>query len=305
MRLVTIWVVLLAGIVLLAQFLGSRLENTGNPAEPEPGTTAGELRPEQDMALLRETVNRCQQFLFGYLNAATQEERSQFVLGQAGAIGRMGRFFEQHFLPRVETDTLTVADAAFLQIPGHDAVEVRWKGPSNLLIDCVFFKDDGEWRLDWDHFARYQPELWGLFCTEPGEKEAEFRLLVRERIMREGTSITEMPLVFAPPRFGLPKDSGQPQARLTILRGSRDGKVLTAAFDQRKAGLAPFGSGLAPADDEDMVRVRAVIRRSDERDDEGDRKFELVAIKACHWLSVDDLGVTLEDESGEDPPAEP
>ena len=58
-----------------------------------------------------------------------------------------------------------------------------------------------------------------------------------------------------------------------------------------RGGGRIFGSKLASIDPDDMIRVRVNVRRTGFEDE---RKYEITAVKACHWFSLDDPGVTPE-----------
>ncbi len=291
-----LWLALLIGIIGLIKLTAPGERDAEDPMAG--GLQQATQENDDDGTLLADATGECRKVFSGFLAAEEPEAQSQFVMNQFQSLPRMHRFREHTLVARLEPGSLAGRESALIHIPGRKALGIHYLSPSDQLVDAVFFEENGAWKLDWEHFVRYQPEMWGLFCTEQGGKESEFRLLVRERVIRDSADTSLMHLVFSPPRFGRPKESGQPLVRLTIQRESPEGHLLSAAFKLRKEGRSPFHCDLAPVDDEDMVRVRAVIRRTDERDEEGDRKFELVSIKACHWMSVDEPGVDPKDARG-------
>lgn len=257
------------------------------------GTAGDEAVVKLDKAL-----PDCSVTLTGYLGASTDEERNQFVKDPLATAGRMSRFHSLNPLPRLEPSTLRNTENSLLSIPGRQAIETRWKSTDGLIIDCVFVQEDGEWRIDWEHFARYQPYPWSLFVSGEGPPEAEFRLLARQRVTRDGPASSHMDLVISPPRFGHPRETGQPNIEIILRRDSPDGRILTAGFKQRTDGVSPFGSTLAGLEEDDMLRVRVTLRRSSNDQPEGGKwKFDLIKVNACHWLSTDDPGVKPEPET--------
>ena len=295
-KLVLGWVLTMVAVVVSVKLIW--------PDDPPEKQTADSLAKsvkgtagDETVVKLDKALPACSVTLTGYLGASTNEERNQFVKDPLATAGRMARFYSLNPLPRLEPSALRNTENSLLSIPGQQAVETRWKSTDGLIIDCVFVKQEEEWRIDWDHYARYQPYPWSLFVTGEGPDEGEYRLLVRQRITRDGQSSKHMDLVFSQPRFGHPREAGQPYVEIMHGRDTEGGRLLTAGFRQRGEGKAPFGSSLAGLEEDDMLRVRVTLRRSPNDQPEGGKwKFDLVKVNACHWLSTDDPGVKPEPE---------
>lgn len=247
---------------------------------------------DEAVVKVEEALPSCAKNLSGFLNASAAEQRAQFVTDPMATATRMARFQNLNPMPRVDPETLRNTENSLLNLPGHRALESRWVTPDGTLLDCVFIETGDEWLLDWDHFVRYQEYPWALFTAGEGPDEAEFRLLVRQRVIRSGDESSTMELVFFPSRFGRPQETGQPAVEIVIRRDSRDGRLLAAGFKQRSADTAPFDSTLKPLEQDDMLRVRVRLRRISAPDKtDGSRKFELVKVMACHWLNTTDPGI--------------
>ncbi|MEI7909868.1 MAG: hypothetical protein WCK77_09560 [Verrucomicrobiota bacterium] len=232
----------------------------------------------------------------GFLGAGTPEERNQFVLSPVATAGRMARFYDLNPLTRIDPKTVKNTANSLLELPAGRAVESRWSATDGRTLDCVFVQQNGEWCLDWDHFARYSDYPWSLFLTGDGEDELEFRLLVRERLFKERSETSHMSLVFYAPRFGYPDQAGTASPEFLVKRDSPDGRLLAAAFKKHAKGEPLYGSKLPYLEPPDMLRVRVRLRRLP-ADAESTFKFELVKVIACHWMAIDDPGVQV--------PAEP
>ena len=266
--------------------------NQNNTGQDDWADTIKGSTGDEAIVKIDEALPSCAKNLSGFLNATAAEQRAQFVTDPMATAARMAHFQNLNPMPRVDPATLRNTENSLLNLPGHRALESRWETPDGTLLDCVFIETGDEWLLDWDHFVRYQEYPWALFTAGEGPDEAEFRLLVRQRVVRSGDESIAMDLVFSPPRFGRPQETGQPAVEIIIRRDSSEGQLLTEGFKQRTAGEAPFDSKLKPLEQDDMLRVRVRLRRTTDPDkSDGSRKYELVKVEACHWLNTTAPGV--------------
>ncbi len=245
---------------------------------------------DESLVNLHKALTPCCEILGGFLNARSPEERNQFVSNPVEMAGRMARFYDLNPLTRIDPKSVTNTVNTLLDLPTGQGVESRWTTADGRTLDCVFFKQKGEWRLDWEHFARYSEYPWSLFLAGDGPPEAEFRLLVRERLAKERSEASHMSLVFYAPRFGYPELAGLTSPEFLVRRDSDDGKLFTAIFRKQEKGEALYGSKLAYLEPENMTRVRVKIRRLPATT-ASTQKFELVKVLACHWISINDAGV--------------
>lgn len=245
---------------------------------------------EQELSALNEVAPICNGVITAFLAAGTPEERNQFVVDPITTVARMARFYELNPIVNIDPATLSNAGAALLKIPGLHSIETQWQAADSRRFDAVFIEKNGEWRLDWDHFARYSEYPWALFLAGSGPSEGEFRLLARERLAKERKNADSISIVLYAPRFGYSGESGNQSPEFLIKRDTREGKLLDAAFEQQRKGERPFGVKLKNIDPEGMIRLRVKVRRVDQ---DAARRFELEKVIACHWYSTDETGVEI------------
>ncbi len=292
---------LIAGwlIVLLLIIVGARQLWRDAPQTTKPASTRVEdpVISDLDVKLLEEAGPRCTEAFSGFLNAGTPEERNQFVLDPVNTASRMARFYSLNPLVNIEPKTLRFQDQSVLEVPGSRAIESRWIGEDDKIYDAVFREENGEWRLDWDHFSRYSDYPWALFLAGSGAPEGEFRLLARERLAEERKAEQNISVVLYAPRVGRPGESGLQSPEFLVSRNKPEGRLLDAAFKAARKQQALFGSTLPRIDPEGMIRVRVTVKRTEVN---LERRFEITKVSACHWLSIDDPGVVPEkNEAGE------
>lgn len=291
-KLVIGWVVIMVLVVIGVRVFSPETTKSGSSdswRETDVKGTSG----DETVVNLEKAMPFCRETLAGFLSASSSEERNQYVLDPVNTVGRMARFYDLNPMTRVESDTLQPTAATLLKHPDGPAVEGRWEGPDGRVFDCVFVRQNDEWRLDWDHFVRFQEYPWAPYLAGEGPDECEFRLLVRRRAARDSDVSNQLDLVFYPPRIGRPESITAPLIEVIIERDSDNGKLLIAGFDQReKSRVARFGSTLPDLDPEGMLRVRVKLRRLP-ANAEGtlEKRFELITVIACHWLATTDPGV--------------
>ncbi len=294
-KLVAGWLLILAAIV----FGANKMWKDKSENRPAVKTKAAdkEVMSAADINFLNEASPLCGQTLSGFLAAGTPEQRNQFVSSPITTAARMSRFYETNPMASIDPKTIVLENSSLIRLPNGNGVEIQMSSPEGRLLDAAFVKENDEWRIDWDHFARYSDEPWALFLAGGSQAEGEFRLLARERLAEERKGADTLSIVLYAPRFGYAKDTGFQSPEFIVRRDSKDGRLLDAAFRQERSGKRLFGVRQASIDPEGLIRIRAKIRRTEQ---ELERKFEILEVIACHWYSVDDPGVAIEE-----PPAEP
>lgn len=287
LKLIGGWTIVLALIIIGARKMWH--VDTRETA-PVPTTKIEEpVASDEDLALLNENVRKCMEVFNGFLSAGTPEERNQFVLDPVTTASRMARFYSLNPLTNIKPQSVQLADNSIINLPGAKSIETQWKCDDGRSIDAVFRQENGEWRLDWDHFARYSDYPWSLFLAGSGEPEGEFRLMARERLAEERKDQETISIVLYAPRFGHPLDTGFQSPEFLVPRSSKEGRLLDAAFKLIREGKQVLGSTLRENNPDDMIRVRVKVRRTEA---ELERKFQITQVTACHWYSIDDPGVT-------------
>lgn len=287
-KLIGGWLLLLAVIVVGARYLFHDEASERQGSEAAPPRDELQTSPE-DLELLKEAGPKVGETFLGYVSTQSPEERNQFVLSPVSTASRMARFYGLNPIPKIDPQSLTLTGQAVLSLKDGKALETHWTSKDGNLYDAVFREQAGEWRLDWEHFARYSDYPWSLFIAGSGDPEGSFRLLARERTVdvRKDKDKT-ISLVLYAPRHGHPKDTGTQSPEFIVPRDSRDGRLLEAAFALARAGGQVFDSKLPNLNPDGMIRVNVNVKRTDT---ESGRAYEITRVNACHWMSVEDPGV--------------
>lgn len=290
LKLTAGWTLVLALIIIGARML---YPSGDVPPAAAPADVSQEAPAEgaDDTALYEKAGPQCANTFAQFLATESPEGRNQFVFSPVSTAARMDHFLSLNSMPEIDPAPLTHDGGEIIDLPGGKALEARWKTADGKTLDTVFRRESGEWRLDWEHFVRYSDHPWALFLSGTGPDEGEFRLLARERLAEERKQEDTISLTLYAPRFGHPQETGFQSPEFLVSRDARDGKLLDAAFKLERNGVRVFGGKLPDIDPEEMIRVRVKVRRTGNEDE---RKYELVEVKACHWLSIDDPGVEIE-----------
>ncbi|MES2440888.1 MAG: hypothetical protein V4584_17615 [Verrucomicrobiota bacterium] len=294
-KLVVGWLVFLLAIIFGARWLWKSDNESNQPAVTQ--APAANDASQEDVSLLVEASPQCNQVFSAFLAAGTPEERNQFVLSPITTAARMARFYGLNPMVNVDPRTMTSTGSSVLHLPSRRAIETHWKTADDRQLDAVFIEENGEWRLDWDHFARYSDYPWALFLAGSGEDHGEFRLLARERLADQRKNSESISIVLYSPRAGLANEAGFQSPEFLIRRDTKNGRLLDAAFQLEREGKNAFGMQLPGINPPGLIRVRVKVRRVEQNQV---RKFELEDIAACHWYSEDAPGV----EIPEPPPQE-
>ena len=280
-------------LCLLAIVFGVRHFLHAEPDRAKPFVSqaaAKSVIPDADVELLSKVSPLCNQTFAGFLAATIPEERYQFVLTPITAAARMARFYSLNPQNQIDPRTLALTHSAVLHLPAGRAIETQWRTADARTLDAVFIEENGEWRLDWDHFARFSDYPWALFLSGSEMEHGEFRLLARERLAAERKNEDAISVVLYAPRFGNAGETGFQSPEFLIKRDTRNGRLLDAAFKLDREGARVFGANLPNINPEGLIRVRVKVRSVEI---EGERRFEIEEVIACHWYSVDAPGVEI------------
>ncbi len=286
-KLLLAWVVFIGLIIFGANLLfeetPSAVSDSAEDAIRQQGPT------EEELAFISEVSPLSHRTLQNFLNAESPEERNQFVLSPITTASRMARFYSMNPAVNVESSSLLLESSSVLDLPGGRGLESVWTSSDDRRIDAVFMQENGEWRLDWDHFVRFSDFPWPLFLAGSGDPTGEFRLLARERLADERKNADTISIVLYAPRFGSGNETGPQSPEFLIKRDSENGRLLEAAFQLERSGGRVFGVRTPMANPEGLIRVRVKVKRVEAN---MKRSFELEQVVACHWYSVDHPGVT-------------
>jgi len=286
-KLITVWIAFVVLIILGARKIWPEQFNQKVFVSKAQATAkvAG-----ADNVLLAEAGPLINQSFSGFISSGTPEVRAQFVFNPINVTTRMARFYELNPQVTIAPESLTLSHTSTLNIPKGRAIETIWQTTDGKKIDAVFLEQDKEWRLDWEHFARYSTYPWTLFLAGSGDPDGEFRLLARQRLAEQRKNADTISIVLYAPRFGAPEATLTQSPEFLIKRDTKNGRMLGAAFQMEKSGQRIFGANTPNLNPEGLIRVRVKVRRFD---DKGERRFEITEVVACHWYTVDAPGVDI------------
>jgi len=287
-KLIMGWLVFITLIVVASQHLWR-----AQPQSPVPsiGTNAENAEDlASDRALVSEATPLCNQVLAGYLAARTPEQRNQFVLQPIVTAARMARYYAENSSTNIDPKNLKLTHSSIVHLPNGPALETHWSSSDGYEFDTVFMKEGDEWLLDWDHFVRYSDTPWPLFLAGSGEAAGEFRLLARERLADERKHEDAISIVLCAPRFGYSMETGFESPEFLVSRNTKNGRLLDAAFKLIREDKRVFGAKYPNNNPDGFIRLRVKIRRFEQ---DGERRFELLEVVACHWYSVTAPGVEI------------
>ena len=282
------WLLLLVVIVMGAHLIWPEEESENKPSASGARSNSSSASNDEDIAFLNASQMNCAETISGLLLAGTPETRNQFVLAPVSTAARMARYYSLNPLVTMDPASLTLTARSVLVLPTGRAIETCWSSEDGKMIDAIFREENGEWRIDWDHFTRYSDYPWSLFLAGSGPTDGEFRLLARERLADARKKADAISIVLYAPRFARPGETGFQSPEFLVPRKNLDGQLLDAAFKLARSGGQVFGSKLPNLNPEDMIRVRVKVRRIEAN---RERKFEIAAVVACHWYAEDDPGV--------------
>ncbi len=288
-KLAAIWILVLGGIVFGVRFIWQTDEKTSqegySPRPKKPGAYS-----EADTNLINDARELVGKTFLGFISSTGPEQRNQFVFSPVTTAGRMARYYILNPISRITPEQVFPKGSAVIHIPDRRAIEAEWTTSDGRTLDTAFYEENGEWRLDWDHYVRYSDYPWPLFLSDKGDSEGEFRLLARERLAEERRSADTISMILYTPRFGYGDTTGQQSPEFNIRRASPDGRLLEAAFQLQRTGKRPFDMKITGTNTEELIRVRIKVRRIDDGET---RRFEVMKVIACHWYSTDLPGMEV------------
>ncbi|MBX3741891.1 MAG: hypothetical protein KF712_12915 [Akkermansiaceae bacterium] len=288
LKLVLVWTILMVALAVGGHFLwrdSPREERSEMVEKAAKGTLA-----DENHAFLSRAYGKCVENLSGFLAAGTPEVRNQFVRTPLDTARRMARFYQTNPFGNFDVTSIRGTGSGVIHLKdGRKLVETRWAVADGRSFDAVFFDEHDGWRLDWEEFVRFSEHPWLLFLSGSGDGEGEFRLFARERLAGQRSEVGDLRIALHAPRFGYPGEAGEASTEFSVDQHSESGRLLLQAFETRKEGGRVYGSTLPNQDPEGMIRVRVKVRRAD-----GNlgRTFTIEEVKACHWLSIDDSGLS-------------
>lgn len=285
-KIVLAWLVLVILFAVMGKKYAQQDDQLGNQVRTS--LIENVVANNADSEILTASMPECANCLSGFLSSGTPEERNQYVSNPINLAGKMARFDSMNPLMLVNPADVKINSQRLIILETGPAIATTWDVADGRKLDAVFYKEDGEWRLDWEQFVHFSEVPWPLFLAGSGRESEEFRLMARLKSVDEKSADSQLSLVLYNPRFGYPNDPTSTTPGFSIRRNSDDGRLLIAAFHARRTGKSPFDGALATADPEGMIRLRVRVKRSEEQKG---RSFVIEKVIACHWLSTNQPGL--------------
>ena len=295
-RIAAKWKVLFVWLVLMgAVFLIARMVSSDNQPQEVIGSQGQSANQEKtvlkgrDQDLLEQVLPACRQTLGRFLSAQGVDEQRSLVLPRPDLAARMERHYSDNSLLEADPDTMTLIAGTFLDLPEGRTVLTQWETEEGASFDAAFRQVGEEWRLDWEHFARYSDLSWALFLAGSGEEdEAEFRLHARRRMASEGDPRNGIGVVLSAPLRRHMEEVGYSQSMQGLSLNGADGTLLQLAFARAESGIPLFGAGCLDVNPEGKIRVRVRVKRMSE---DGGLKCSITKVMACHWYDSKATGM--------------
>lgn len=117
-----------------------------------------------------------------FIRSNSIAEKSAATSDSLNNISKMTPYYSTHPM-EVVTGKPGLRSLALLSVDGHPffvlTLEMADGSATPDVMELVFAKDEeGQWKLDWPQFVRYQEVPWKAFTSGDGPDEAEFRLWV-------------------------------------------------------------------------------------------------------------------------------
>lgn len=286
------WIATMLCIILIAKWLWPDPDQSRPPEQERISLRQEVASQSQEVAngkFLSEEGPASLEMFSKFLMSGTPEERNQYVLMPLQTAVRMDRFDRDNPMPKIDPADLRQLEVEVLKLPdGRVGMYSLWQHQNGQKYDTLMLKEEGEWKIDWEHFVRYSSEPFSMFISGNGDAEGDFRLLVRERLAEERKGLDTMSLVFYAPRFGRPQEEGQESPEVSVSRRSPEGRMLQAALQREMRGEKVFGMRTRAVNPDQMARVQVRLQRSGA---ETERTFRVVRVMATHWFSLEDPGL--------------
>lgn len=237
--------------------------------------------------------------LTAFLTLQKADLKAQYVRKTSKVPGVMGRFYQseapRHLAAQLEEEPL-VWNVVYELEPSF--VEVVWRDKQGESFEAVFVKEEGGWKLDWEHFARYSAIPWTYFRQQFGtQREGVFRLYMEEVSRGGGGEEGNVWVRLMPPVADVDARAREATDPVAIPRNSELGIKVLKALDHDRVRPESGFPKLYARDPEKLTRVQ--LRLAWERDESlGTESMRIVDLLANHWRG-EGLEGRLKSEVGE------
>lgn len=280
---ITLWLGIAAAIIVVVQL---NKESEGGKAGG--GDSVEEEKGQKEIFLRRHMPAISQNFA-RFIMATEDDARIQEIDFSSRLASNFSIFHQSKSIP-IPTGRFTPVQRNLMVIqkdPFAPAVEVLWRDEGGKLFESVHVWNGKDWKLDWEHFSRYCSAPWTLFRSKLGQKEGEFRLLMRKRqVLRESSYYSllfyEEPSLESEDRRKSLEASESEEVIVKIR--TELGDRLTKLFQEKEEDLHHYETILGSEDPDLMIRVCAVLAW--EKDEDGDDVLELKDFTGISWYGT-------------------
>lgn len=235
----------------------------------------------------QKVLRQCLQQVQGYLGSPDIVAKSNYVWNSEETLPLMVRHYAVEPPERLGSQTTGAKRLTFLEVEGRPSVHLLLGFKKTPDMEFCFFQDDStkEWKLDWQQFARYQPEEWEKFVQGDGLDMGQFRVwLFREKVAETRDEYALR--VIAPGVNGTDARSiGRPL--VMVPKKSDLGRKVYMLFKLNEDVYTSPYRVINANDEEGALRVRAVLSRSAKPiNSSGEYGFDLVKILGEGWYGV-------------------
>lgn len=284
------WAVGLTLIVIIIKWQFSPATNVAAATPEEADKPIESTLYSENLDLLARAYPSIAQTTGQFFETSATESLTQFCRERPNLV--MTVFNDGPKAVLFKPDTAELIAQNVIRPGGMPMIETIWSDSRNRKMEIVYAEEEGRWVIDWESFAKSSTLPWTVFESETGDAEGIFRFLVRERLADQSFNDLHMSILFYEPAFLHGGSAGVATPEFSVDRKSRDGRLIAAALEARKAEKPLLGSIFLKADPPNMARVTVKIRRTMQNDE---KKFQVVEVLGCHWLGIDHPGVDLTD----------
>lgn len=280
----TLWIGIAAAILIIVQ-----MNNGDKDGSVEDRIGVEENRKKEHQIFLGKHMAAISQNFSRFIRAQEDSDRIQEIDYSSRLASKFSRFHQSQSIPvpvgsvrGIQRNVIVLKEAPFTP-----AVEVVWQDEGGNIFESVHLWDGKDWKLDWEHFSRYATTPWTLFRSKLGQKEGEFRLLMRQReVMKESAYISI--LFYEEPPVGTEDSRKALQASESeevIVKLRTDlGRQLTELFKAKEDGNTAYDSIFGQNDPDTMIRVSAALAW--EEDEDGDEVLVLKDLLGVSWYGT-------------------
>jgi len=231
------------------------------------------LYKEKQALAIRSSKKAINQFL----RASDVSVRSEFVVNGVELLVPMENYYKANLLFKLNGN-LKVRKVKLVEDERASTLRALFEDDRGREMEVVFLEQGDDWKIDWEHFVRYNEVSWSQFLL--GQKEGssgEFRLYVRQRTNQKNDN-SVMRLIFYEARV-FDGERGDYSPEVELNRHTEVGNLIAEALV--KADEEDEDRILGSFDDPGLARVNVELEWVKEG---GDMKVVVKNLKATDWM---------------------